>query len=30
LGKLAPPPAPRVDFPKIDKETVKKNFFEYL
>jgi hypothetical protein len=26
----APPPAPAIDFPKIDKELVKKNFFEYL
>jgi hypothetical protein len=25
-----PPPAPAVDFPKIDKELVKTNFFEYL
>jgi hypothetical protein len=29
--KLAPPsPAPAIDFPKIDKELVKTNFFEYL
>jgi hypothetical protein len=26
----APPPAPVIDFPKIDKELVKTNFFEYL
>jgi hypothetical protein len=25
-----PPPAPSLDFPKIDKELVKTNFFEYL
>jgi hypothetical protein len=25
-----PPPAPPIDFPKIDKELVKTNFFEYL
>jgi hypothetical protein len=30
LGKPAPPAAPRVDFPKVDKELAKKNFFEYL
>jgi len=30
LGKPAPPAAPKVDFPKVDKEMVKKNFFEYL
>ncbi len=30
LGQLAPPAAPTVDFPKIDKELVKSNFFEYL
>src|SRR5206468_5225598 len=24
------PPAPTIDFPKIDKELVKTNFFEYL
>jgi hypothetical protein len=26
----APPPAPAIDFPKIDKDLVKRNFFEYL
>ena len=30
LKQPAPPPAPALDFPKIDKELVKKNFFEYL
>jgi hypothetical protein len=30
LKQPAPPPAPAIDFPKIDKELVKKNFFEYL
>lgn len=30
LGTAAPPPAPDVDFPKIDKDLVKSNFFEYL
>jgi len=30
LKKPAPPTAPAVDFPKIDKELVKTNFFEYL
>jgi hypothetical protein len=30
LGQPAPPPAPAVDFPKVDKEMVKTNFFEYL
>jgi len=30
LKKPAPPAAPAIDFPKIDKELVKKNFFEYL
>jgi hypothetical protein len=30
LKKAAPPAPPAVDFPKIDKELVKKNFFEYL
>ena len=30
LGKPAPPAAPKVDFPKIDKAMVKTNFFEYL
>jgi len=29
-GKPAPPPAPAIDFPKIDKDLVKSNFFEYL
>src|SRR5262249_16127679 len=30
LHQPAPPAAPAIDFPKIDKELVKKNFFEYL
>ncbi len=30
LNKPPPPPAPAIDFPKIDKELVKTNFFEYL
>jgi len=30
LKQPAPPAAPTVDFPKIDKEMVKTNFFEYL
>ena len=30
LKQPAPPPAPKIDFPKIDKELAKKNFFEYL
>src|SRR2546430_1214929 len=30
LKQPAPPPAPAIDFPKIDKELVKTNFFEYL
>src|SRR6201988_3916813 len=30
LGKPAPPPAPAIDFPKIDNELAKTNFFEYL
>ncbi len=30
LSQPAPPAAPAVDFPKIDKDLVKKNFFEYL
>jgi hypothetical protein len=30
LNQSAPPPAPTIDFPKIDKELVKTNFFEYL
>jgi hypothetical protein len=30
LGTAAPPPAPEIDFPKIDKDLVKTNFFEYL
>ena len=30
LKQPAPAPAPAIDFPKIDKELVKTNFFEYL
>jgi hypothetical protein len=30
LHQPAPPAAPAIDFPKIDKELVKENFFEYL
>jgi hypothetical protein len=30
LKQPAPPPAPAIDFPRIDKELVKTNFFEYL
>ena len=30
LKQPAPPSAPAIDFPKIDKELVKTNFFEYL
>jgi len=30
LGTTAPPSAPAIDFPKINKEMVKENFFEYL
>ncbi len=30
LGQPAPPAAPAVEFPKIDKAMVKANFFEYL
>jgi hypothetical protein len=30
LEKPALPPAPKVDFPKIDKDLMKSNFFEYL
>jgi hypothetical protein len=30
LNQPAPPPAPAIDFPKIDKEMVKTGFFEYL
>jgi hypothetical protein len=30
LNKPAPPPAPAIDFPKIDKELAKSNFFEFL
>ncbi len=30
LGQPAPPAAPAVKFPKINKELVKKNFFDYL
>ena len=30
LKQPAPPPAPAIEFPKIDKERVKTSFFEYL
>src|SRR4249920_1117356 len=30
LKQASPPPAPAIDFPKIDMELVKTNFFEYL
>jgi hypothetical protein len=30
MKQTAPKPAPAIDFPKIDKEMVKTNFFEYL
>jgi hypothetical protein len=30
LNQAPPAPAPAIDFPKIDKELVKTNFFEYL
>jgi len=30
LGTAAPPPAPEIDFPKIDKDLMKAHFFEYL
>lgn len=30
LGKPSPPPAPRIEWPKINEELVKTNFFEYL
>ena len=30
LGTAAPPAAPTINFPKIDKDLVKSNFFEYL
>jgi hypothetical protein len=30
LHQPAPPPAPKIDFPRIDKELAKKNFFAYL
>ncbi len=30
LKQAAPPAAPNIDFPKIDKELVKTNFFDYL
>lgn len=30
LKQASPPPAPTIDFPKIDKELVKTNFFEFL
>jgi hypothetical protein len=30
LGKPAPSTAPKIDFPKINKELMKTNFFEYL
>src|SRR5580704_16202213 len=30
LKQAPPPPAPAIDFPKVDKELVKTNFFEFL
>jgi hypothetical protein len=30
MGKSAPPASPEINFPKVNKELVKKNFFEYL
>ncbi len=30
LGKPAPADAPAIDFPKVDKDLIKTNFFEYL
>jgi hypothetical protein len=30
LKQSPPPPAPTIEFPKIDKELIKTNFFEYL
>jgi len=30
LHQPAPPPAPAIDFPKVNKDLVKTNFFEYL
>jgi hypothetical protein len=30
LGQPAPPPAPIIDFPEIDRETMQTRFFEYL
>src|SRR5436305_8814583 len=30
LKQTAPPPAPAINFPKIDKDLVKTNFFDYL
>jgi hypothetical protein len=30
LNQPSPPPAPAIDFPKIDRELVKTNFFDYL
>ena len=30
LGTAAPPPAAKIDFPKIDKDLMKAHFFEYL
>jgi hypothetical protein len=30
LNHSSPPPAPAIDFPKIDKQLIKTNFFEYL
>jgi len=30
LNQPSPPPAPAINFPKIDKELVKTNFFDYL
>lgn len=30
LNQSSPPPAPAINFPKIDKQLIKTNFFEYL
>ncbi len=30
LGQPAPAPAPKIDFPKFDKEMAKTKFFDYL